>query len=370
MKKKILQIFKFAYPYSYGGIEFAMHNISKGLVSGGFNVDVLATVKGNKVLSAKQDNYNLKLFPYNFILASTPFSISMFFWALKNLHKYDVVYLHYPYPFADLLALFMPKRAKLVVIYHSDIVRQSKFLKFLYKPLERKSLNRASIIIGTSPQYLKSSENLKNLNNSKTFVSLGIDDPINEPEKKPEIDFDFNKPFLLFVGALRYYKGLDVLLKAMKEIDCQLILIGVGDQLKDLTQYKKKHNLEHVHLVGKLTDHEKNYCYRRAIGFTFPSNQRSEAFGLALLEASAFCLPMITCEINTGTSFVNIHGETGLVVDPNNHTQLSIAINKIVQDDELRESFGKAARLRYENMFSSITVGKKHSKILSDLTNS
>ena len=369
MKTKVLQIFKFAYPYSYGGIEYVMHNISTGLVDAGWNVDTIATYRGHKVLNVRQNGVQLNLFPYNFIIASTPFSILMFLWGVRNLRKYDVVYLHYPYPFADLLALFLPKFTKLVVVYHSDIVRQSKLLKLLYRPLERRTFKRASLIIGTSPQYLSSSQNLQNLNKPKTFVPLSIDDPAAEDEAKPLIDLDFDKPYLLFVGAFRYYKGLPLLLQAMREVKCPLILLGDGDLLPELTRYKHDNKLHHVHFVGKLSNAEKNYCFRRAIGFIFPSNQRSEAFGVALLEASAFGLPMVTCEIKTGTSYVNLHGKTGLVVEVNDKNQLVDAINVLVHNEKKRNDFGKASRLRFLGNFSSSVVRKQHSKILAELVN-
>src|SRR5690606_15618876 len=136
----------------------------------------------------------------------------------------------------------------------------------------------------------------------------------------------FPRPFFLFVGVLRYYKGLRTLLAAARSSDIDTVIVGDGPMKPQLTAYAKEHNLSHVHFVGALPDADKTALLELSSGLIFPSHLRSEAFGLSLVEASMFGKPMISCEIGTGTSYVNLNGQTGIVVPPQNPEALSAAM--------------------------------------------
>ena len=122
-----------------------------------------------------------------------------------------------------------------------------------------------------------------------------------------------------------------------------------------------------VHFVGAVDDKAKNALLGAACGFVFPATQRSEAFGLALLEGAIAGLPLVSTELGTGTSYVNRDGETGIVVAPNDRTGLVAALNSIVGSPELAKRYGDAARRRYETMFTATLMGKSYYEIYRDL---
>ena len=99
----------------------------------------------------------------------------------------------------------------------------------------------------------------------------------------------------------------------------------------------------------------------------FPSNLRTEAFGIALLEAAYFGNPLISCEIGTGTSFVNKHDETGLVVKPGCPKDLRDAMLKLLNNKDLAIKMGKNAKKRAKKLFNSDKQSKSYLKIYSEI---
>jgi rhamnosyl/mannosyltransferase len=94
-----------------------------------------------------------------------------------------------------------------------------------------------------------------------------------------------------------------------------------------------------------------------------PSHLRSEAFGMVLVEAAMIGKPMISCEINTGTSFVNADGETGFVVEPGSPRALAEAMSRLLEDEALALQMGQAARRRYEQLFSGAALGQAYARL-------
>jgi rhamnosyl/mannosyltransferase len=143
------------------------------------------------------------------------------------------------------------------------------------------------------------------------------------------------------------------LLEAAKIVETDIVIVGEGPLMLPLISYAKQQNLNNVHFAGALSDNDKTALLDLCIGLVFPSDLRSEAFGLSLVEASMFSKPMISCEIGTGTSFVNKNGETGLVVPPQNPYELSVAMKTIAFNADLAKIFGSNARKRYNEKFTA-----------------
>lgn len=88
---------------------------------------------------------------------------------------------------------------------------------------------------------------------------------------------------------------------------------------------------------------------------------------MVLVEAAMFGKPMISCEIGTGTSFVNADGETGFVVAPENPDALAKAMSQLLEDHALTERAGLAARARYERLFSGEALGREYAKLFREV---
>jgi rhamnosyl/mannosyltransferase len=139
------------------------------------------------------------------------------------------------------------------------------------------------------------------------------------------------------------------------------VIVGRGSEYAALkAQVKSLGLLQHIHFVAEVSEAEKRSLMRAAYGFVFPSHLPSEAFGIALLEAAQQGIPMISCEIGTGTSYVNVDGETGLVVPPSNPEALRSALDSFWEHPEQVSTWGHAALKRYEAVFRAETMAEKY----------
>jgi len=295
--------------------------------------------------------------------------------SFKELLKWtDVVHFHYPWPFADILNLLSFCNKPKVMTYHSDIVKQKK-INMLYSPLRNFTISSMVAVVATSPNYIETSPVLKKLSeNSKLkVIPLGIVEEnqlkININEESTylkQIEFVPNS-YLLFLGVLRYYKGIHTLIEAANQIQSKIIIAGNGPEIDNLKSLVASHNVQNVIFLGEVTDSQKHILLKNSSGVVLPSHLRSEAFGMVLIEASLHGKPMICCEIKSGTSYVNVHKETGLVVEPENPQELASACNLIISDKTLATKFGVAARKRYENLFSGDALGLAYSNLYKEL---
>jgi rhamnosyl/mannosyltransferase len=153
---------------------------------------------------------------------------------------------------------------------------------------------------------------------------------------------------LLFVGRIVYYKGIDVLINAMRDVhNAELFIAGAGIMKNELKSRVEKNDLsEKVHFLGYLPFEDLKSAYADCDVFVFPSNAKVEAFGLAQLEAMFYGKPVINTNLPTGVPLVSVNGETGITVPVNDAGALASAAQRLVDDDELRRRFGENARKR------------------------
>ncbi|MVW79402.1 glycosyltransferase [Bordetella sp. 02P26C-1] len=282
----------------------------------------------------------------------------------------DVVCYHFPWPFADLLDLVARPRAPRVLVYHSDIVRQ-RWLGRVYAPLMRRTLSSADTIVATSPNYAASSPVLSDPHWSGKVrtIPLGILES-EEPEETGVLDrlgLLEGQPFFLFLGALRYYKGLHTLVAAARRVNAPIVIAGSGTEESALRLQSIRLGADNVRFAGQVSDAEKTALMRRCHAFVLPSHLRSEAYGMVLVEASRWGRPLICCEIGSGMSFINVQGETGLLVPPENPEALARAMNTLLGDGALASRLGDGARARYERMFSGPALGASYAALFKEL---
>ena len=280
----------------------------------------------------------------------------------------DLIQIHFPWPFADALLPFIRRRRQPVLVtYVSDIVRQ-KGLGLLYSPLRRYLLGAASRIVASSPNYAATSEILQGYQDKLVCIPHCLKDAAPPAEELcRQWEQRLGRNFFLFVGVLRYYKGLDFLLAAASQVNASIVVVGEGPEGTRLRQDAMARGLGNVHFLGAVPDADKQALYTLCRGVVFPSHLRSEAFGMTLLEGAQAAKPLICCEIGTGTSWVNRHGETGLVVPPADPAALARAMNTLHGDDALCLRLGHGARARWAQCFAPQVVGTAYRALYDDM---
>lgn len=357
---RVLHFYKQYMPHSTGGVEQSIFQLCEGAIDQGLKPQVLtlADQPGQYQIARHQVTCVRK----NFELASTGFSYTALSHFKALAAEADLIHFHFPWPFMDLVKTLSRIRKPSLVTYHSDIVKQ-KHLLLLYRPLMLHFLEHVDQIIATSPAYLNNSEILQTFYDKVTCIPLGLDETLFPAVSNSNLSTwhaRFPEPFFLFVGQLRYYKGLQFLLDAAQDLPFPILIAGTGPEEENLKQHALALGLKHVHFLGSVSDLDKASLLHLCRCFVFPSHLRSEAFGLALLEAAMHGKPMISCEIGTGTSYINLDAETGKVVPPANPAALREAMLWMVQHPEAAHTMGKAARLRYLTHFTGKVMVERY----------
>ncbi|QMV12969.1 glycosyltransferase [Vibrio spartinae] len=283
----------------------------------------------------------------------------------------DIINYHFPWPFGDFLNCFAPKNKIKVITYHSDIVRQ-KYILHLYQPLMSKMLREMDKVIVTSDNYARTSKTIINYVNEEqlSVIPLGIKDlsiGYNSSLKNSTLEkFGlYNTEYVLYLGVLRYYKGLDVVIDAAKKTDKIIVIAGSGPEEERLKT--KARGIKNIIFTGRVTEQQKLDLIANCKLMVLASHLRSEAFGMVLVEGLMFAKPLISCEIGTGTSYVNVDGLTGEVILPNDCQALATAIDKISNDKDLYNKYSSNARARYMDIFSDVSLGKLYSNLYLDI---
>ncbi len=338
-----------------GGIENVIDQISRGSVSHGIKSTVLALSDSEYFPDTFEFNgYTVHLLKRNFKIASTDFAFSAFRRFSELAIKNDIIHYHFPWPFMDLVHFSTRIKKPSLVTYHSDIVKQKCLLR-LYRPLMNSFLNSVDKIIVTSPNYLNSSQTLNRFKHKSSVIPIGIDRESYPTLNSSRLEHWRNilgTRFLLFIGVLRYYKGLHVLLEANDGLDLPVVIVGDGPLKESLQADTIRRGLKNTYFLGSIDDVDKMVLLSLCSGMIFPSNFRSEAFGVSLLEGAMHGKPLISCEIGTGTSYINVNGVTGIVALPNNPHSLRSAMLELWNDPEKSSRFGQNALYRFNNLFT------------------
>ncbi len=306
--------------------------------------------------------YPVHRVPRQFEIASNSFSLGAFRKFSELAEKADVIHYHFPWPFMDLVHFATRSSTPSIVTYHSDIIRQKTLLK-IYRPLMNKFLGSVDRIVATSANYLMTSECLQAFQAKVSVIPIGLSEETYPKPAQERLDYwrnQFGDKFFLFVGVLRYYKGLHILIEAARNTEWPIVIVGAGPIEQELRAEIAKHKLNNVHLLGFLPDEDKSALYRLSRAVVFPSYLRSEAFGITLVEGAMYGKPLISSEIGTGTSYINTHNQTGLVIAPDDAMSLRSALQILWSDDALCERFGAAARKRFESHFTADQMAQSY----------
>ena len=361
---RVLHIYK-DYAPVMGGIENHIAILAQAQRAQGIDARVLVTNTGSQTVETMIDGVPVVKTGRQLNISSAPISLG-FYPRLRRMEAgIDITHAHLPYPPGELGHMLLGRSRGLVLSYHSDIVRQ-RILGALYSPFLRLLLRQADRISVSNPTYIRTSPFLARVAEKCSVIPFGIDlkDFAATPmlkQRAAEIRARYApKPLLLFVGRLRHYKGLNVLIDAMQTIDAQLLVVGAGMMETEWRGQCTALGLDdRITFLGDLTDAEKLEMLHAADLFVLPSNNRAEAFGIVLIEAMACGLPLISTELGTGTSFVNQHEQTGLVVPPNDPPAMAAAINRLLTDAPARRRMGAASFARAQSEFNVETMAAR-----------
>jgi len=366
---RVLHFYKTYFPDSVGGVEQVIRQMCVGTGRLGITNQVLSLSRDPHLAPFDYEGHTVHRVPLNFEVASNAVSVQAIGKLARMALDADVVHYHFPWPFMD-MAHFLARIDKpTVVTYHSDIVRQKALLK-LYEPLRRRFLESVDTIVATSPNYLASSAVLDRYRDKTRVITFGLDKSSYPEPDQARLDrwrARVGPKFFLFVGVLRYYKGLHILLDAMAGTDYPVVIVGAGPIEAELKARAGRLGLKRVQFVGAVNDLDKAALLKLCYAVAFPSHLRSEAFGISLLEGAMYGKPMISSEIGTGTTYINVHGETGLVVPPSDHEALRAAMHRLWHDPRMAREMGQRAEARYWQLFTSAQMADNYARLYQEL---
>ncbi|WP_312830570.1 glycosyltransferase family 4 protein [Pseudomonas rhodesiae] len=366
---RVLHFFKTYYPDTTGGIEQVVYQLCQGSRAFGVESQVLTLSATPLPPRIQISDHTVTRANESFNLASTGFSAQVFSTFKAMAAETDLIHFHFPWPWMDVVHFATRHRKPTVLSYHSDVIKQRSLLK-LYAPLMKKMLGSMDRILVASPNYQRTSEALRPYANKTLVVPYGLDRSAY-PQVSEQRTMHWRKQlpekFFLFVGVLRYYKGLDSLLTALEGVDYPLVIIGTGPEEQALKAQAERIGLRNIHFLGRLDDDDKACLLQLCYALTFPSHLRSEAFGISLLEAAMYGKPLISCEIGTGTTYVNIHEQTGLAVPPSSPLALREALTRLWNNTDQAQAFGTQAKIRFEKLFTAEQMCSSTVRIYRDL---
>ncbi|MFL6285981.1 MAG: glycosyltransferase [Pyrinomonadaceae bacterium] len=363
-KLRVLQVGKF-YPPHKGGMESHLQALC-GQLRGRVDVEVLVSSDTRETTEEVLDSVKVTRTGTLFDFAAAPVCPE----AVRRIResRADLVHIHWPHPTALLAYLASGHKGRLVITYHSDIVRQ-KILAKLFWPVLRKVLDRADAIVAASPNYVESSPILQRFEGKCRVIPFGV--PLAQfdrfdPEEVARIRTLYGPRIVLGVGRLIYYKGFEHLVRAMKNLDAHLLIVGEGPLRGALEREALREGVsDRVTLLGRVEDVVP--YYHAADVFALSSVARSEAFGIVQLEAMACRKPVVNTALDSGVTFVSVDGVTGLTVPPGDSESLAAALNRLLEDSALRALYGRAARLRVEREFDLEVMGRRTLRLYDEV---
>jgi glycosyltransferase involved in cell wall biosynthesis len=280
----------------------------------------------------------------------------------------DILHMQVPNPTMILALLAARPRTPLVVTYQSDVVNQ-KLRAALFRPLERLAYRKVRLILPSSPTYQGGSPFLQAYADRLQVLPMGIDlQPYLEPSAENRAaagrirdEHARGGPLWLAAGRMVYYKGFINAIRALAHVEGRLLLIGDGPDWPLLRVEAKRLGVEdRVEFLGRLPYRDIIPYYLAADAFWFPSNARSEAFGLVQVEAMASGCPVINTQIpHSGVPWVSPHDETGLTVAVNNPEALAEAARRVLTEPGLRARLTAAARRRAVDEFDHRVMAER-----------
>jgi rhamnosyl/mannosyltransferase len=356
---RVLHVFKDYYPPTRGGVEQWINDVVHSI--DGVEFAVLTAAHDRKESIEDDAGVTVIRAPTLFHASTAPIVPSWSRW-MRELQP-DVIHLSMPNPTAELAFMAARTRVPLIATYHADIVRGG-VISGAYDRFAARFVRRAHRVHVSSPRLAQTTTALRGVQDRIAVIPFGVDAESwsSRPVLADEIRRRFDGPLFVLLGRLRHYKGVDVAIDAMRDArlrDATLLVVGDGP-LRGELEARARDGGVRVEFVGEVADHQRPAYLHAADVFVFPGTNRGEAFGIVQVEAMATGTPAVSTELGTGTSWVNQHGATGLVVPPRDPHALASALHTLISDDALRRRMGAAASARVREHLT-------RSRMLADL---
>jgi glycosyltransferase involved in cell wall biosynthesis len=266
---------------------------------------------------------------------------------LWRLDGIDVVHLHYPFfGTAELLAARrLAGGPPLVLQYQMDVVGvywKARVFQWHRRVLLPAILRAADAILVTSNDYAASSflaPALPRLERKLVALPGGVDLGVFTPGSdraalRARLGLS-DRPTVFFLARLdraHYFKGLHVLIEAMAHVpDAALVVGGDGEWRTDYEAQARARLGERARFVGDIADDALPDYYRAADALALPSIDRTEAFGLVLLEALACGTPVVASRLPGVRTLVD-DGRTGFLVEPGDPLDLAARLTRCLRE--------------------------------------
>lgn len=342
-------------PPPFAGVEAHVDTLLRAL---------LPEVEGTLIASESPDGARSPDVPYRVLrarsfgklVANLPFSPAVLWLANRELAsgRCNLLHQHAPNPWGDLALLMAGPDVPVVMTWHSDIVKQRTLLK-MYRPVQRRAIERADRIVVFTSKHYDSSEQLQQAHCSSKIVQvpIGIDFSRLSPDRADAAvgaqiaAFSRGRPVALTVGRHVYYKGYEFLLSAMARLKSEavLVMVGKGALTEDLRRQAQELQIaQRILFMGEVDDAQLASAVHACDFFCLPSIEPSEAFGIAAAEAMSCGKPTVVCYLGNGVNYLNRDGQTSLTVPPRNADALADAIDTLALDAALRARMGTEGR--------------------------
>lgn len=382
---RVLHVGKYFPPFA-GGMECFLADLLHALTEQGVAVAALVHREhagGRGVRPAATAAIPIYRAPSYGRLLHTPVSPAFPFWLAEAIRDFrpDLLHLHLPNPSA-FAALWLPSARRLpwAIHWHADVVasaidRRLALAYRVYRPFEQRLLAQSRVVLATSPPYLESSAALQPWRARCRTVPLGLPAtrlpaPESEAQAWAETQWSDAALRVLAIGRLTYYKGHDTLIRAAADVpDARFLIVGAGDRRARLLALIRSQGLDaRVRLPGLLPDAMRNALLASCDLLCLPSLERSEAFGLVLLEAMRFGKPVIASDISgSGVGWVVRQAGHGLLTPPGDPTRLARALRTLQRDPERRRRLGQSGAIALRERFGMTAIAQDIAAIYAEL---
>ena len=370
---RILHAFKVYHP-TEGGIQKSIRVLINSLKEQ-FDFEVLVCKHKGWGMAEKVDGIKVTRSTTLFELFSMPIApwFMIQFW--YKAHKADLVVNHHPFPLNDLaIAIYFPKKTKLVIHWHSDIIEQKRLSRVL-KPFIVRSLKRADKIIVSSQEMIEYSDYLNPFAEKCKVIPYGLNveffSVLNQQElqQTKTLREKFPGKLVLSVGRLVKYKGYKYLIEAAKAIDATFLVIGEGPLKESLQRKINRAGLsDRFILLGQLNEQQKKIYYHACDVFVLPSISRNEAFGLSQIEAMASGKAVINTDVKSSVSSVARNKLEGLTVPVRDSTTLIEVLQLLLSKENYSTELANAGKIRARERFSASVFGQSMAKVYAELS--
>lgn len=360
---RVLQIGKF-YPPHRGGIETVTEQLNDCSHALGIRCDVLCSNETNRRAVERSNGHVIYRAASLAVIASTSLSLD-YLRLLRRLHnRYDILHVHLPNPLANLGLFLVRPKAKIILHWHSDVVRQKGLLLF-YEPFLVWLIRRAHLIVGATENHINRSRYQRYFSGKYRIVPYFV--PVRKPGPVVRAPADRAGRIILALGRLVYYKGFEYLVEAAAHLDdrYEVLIAGDGPLRRHLERKVEQTGMRgRVRLLGPISEGTKDHLLRSCDVFCLPSTHKGEMFGVVQLEAMAFGKPVVSTEIpGSGVSCVNRDGITGYVVPIKDPKALAEAIRQICED---AAEYQRLSRNAYRNVvenYSPEAVTRRYAEV-------